>query len=602
MNKLMTVVMVALVCGLCVSGSATVLHVPSEYPTIQAGIDAAAEGDTVLVADGTYTGAGNRDIDFGGKAILVASENGPASCIIDCQHAGRGFHFHTGETQGSEVRGFTICNSQTETIFCESASPTVADCVIRAGNAEGVFCWDGSSPMLQDCTITANAAGGVLCEYLCSPTITGCVISDNGCGGLAFYDQCSPTITGCDIRGNYDAYGGGGIGYGDHCFGTVEECTIVGNTAVIGGGIACDNYAAPTIAGNTIAENVAHHGGGIDCEDNSSPLITGNAIRANWCFYNAGGINCGYYSSPTIEECTITENIADFGDGGAIRCGDYSSPLIVDCLLKENRAEWLGGAVYCDYECDLILRNCVVAYNEAVWAYGGGLEFERSAPMVDNCTVVYNTSGDLGGGIACFAFTQPPEIINTIVWGNTPDQIYGDPPTVTYCDVEGGWTGEGNIDADPEFVLAEKNDYRLLWGSPCIDAGHPDSLDPDGTRSDMGAFFFDQDDYMTLYLTPDTTEISPGGALGVTYTAINRWAQPEPFWVLTEAILPNGSPFPVMGPDRYLLPAETTVQRHLNHNVPMAAPLGLYGYRSRIGVPPSTLYDEDSFEFWVVEP
>ncbi len=62
---------------------AATIHVPGDQPTIQAGIDAAMDGDIVLVADGTWTGVGNRDIDFLGKAITVRSENGPDSCIID---------------------------------------------------------------------------------------------------------------------------------------------------------------------------------------------------------------------------------------------------------------------------------------------------------------------------------------------------------------------------------------------------------------------------------------------------------------------------------------------------------------------------------------
>jgi hypothetical protein len=106
-----------------------------------------------------------------------------------------------------------------------------------------------------------------------------------------------------------------------------------------------------------------------------------------------------------------------------------------------------------------------------------------------------------------------------------------------------------------------------------------------------------QDDY----LTPDATEVARGGELGVTYTAINRWGQAEAFWALSQVLLPGGSAFNVLGPDPYTLPADCTAQIHITHPVPQAAPLGSYDYWSRIGIPPSTLYDEDRFLFRVVE-
>jgi hypothetical protein len=87
---------------------AKIIRVPYEKPNIQAGIDAAVDGDTVLVASGTYTGTGNRDIDFKGKAIVVMSESGPENTIIFCQRKGRGFYFNNNETLNSEVNVFII--------------------------------------------------------------------------------------------------------------------------------------------------------------------------------------------------------------------------------------------------------------------------------------------------------------------------------------------------------------------------------------------------------------------------------------------------------------------------------------------------------------
>ena len=90
------------------------LEVPGEFSTIQGAIDAAVDGDTVIVADGTYTGEGNRDLDFSGKAITVRSENGAENCIINCEGTEaeyhRGFNFINGEDAVSVLDSFTIIN------------------------------------------------------------------------------------------------------------------------------------------------------------------------------------------------------------------------------------------------------------------------------------------------------------------------------------------------------------------------------------------------------------------------------------------------------------------------------------------------------------
>jgi hypothetical protein len=108
------VVSVAALLALCLPsvGLTATIHVPADQPTIQDGVDAALPGDTVLVADGIYTGDGNRDIVFGGKGIVLKSENGPEVTIIDCEGSEstphRGFYFRSGEDSTAVVDGFTI--------------------------------------------------------------------------------------------------------------------------------------------------------------------------------------------------------------------------------------------------------------------------------------------------------------------------------------------------------------------------------------------------------------------------------------------------------------------------------------------------------------
>ena len=122
--------------------------------TIQAGIDSATTGDTVLLADGTYTGFYNRNIDFKGKAITVRSASGnPNACIIDPQGNNRGFYFHTGESATSVLEYVKITNGNTGSsgggIACYIASPTITGCIVSscfANGGGGMYC-EEASPM-----------------------------------------------------------------------------------------------------------------------------------------------------------------------------------------------------------------------------------------------------------------------------------------------------------------------------------------------------------------------------------------------------------------------------------------------------------------------
>ena len=179
-----------------------------EYATIQAAINASTDGDEVVLLPGTYTGWGNRDLDFWGKAITVRSVDphvpqGVASTIIDCQgterEPHRGFLFHSGETSGAIVAGLTIVNGYGETtryeeellggaspvggaILCVGSSPTITHCIIdgnaAASHGGGICCTDNSSPSIINCIISRSTAGGdgggIACLAGSGPTITHC--------------------------------------------------------------------------------------------------------------------------------------------------------------------------------------------------------------------------------------------------------------------------------------------------------------------------------------------------------------------------------------------------------------------------------------------
>ncbi len=220
---------------------ADIINVPGDQPTIQAGIDAAVNGDEVIVADGVYTGPGNRDLDFNGKLITVRSANGPDNCIIDCQGTEadphRGFHFHSGETSDAVVQGFTIRNGR-----------ALPDGFMGGRHGGAIYCDFNSNPTINKCTITDNSAfhgGGIMCgsDSGSSPTITNCTISDNSAdrgSGIYSYNG-SPAITNCIISGNTAVGGpdeeGGGIYCSTGSTATITNCTITGNAAGDGGGI-----------------------------------------------------------------------------------------------------------------------------------------------------------------------------------------------------------------------------------------------------------------------------------------------------------------------------------------------------------------------------
>lgn len=169
---------------------AEVRYVPGEYRTIQAGINAAVDGDTVLAAPGVYRGNGNYNIDFLGKAVTVMSETGAENTLIEAEFQGRGVIFQSSETNASVLEGFTIVNCYVEGqtfgggILCENSSPTIKGNIIsncEAYYGGGIACLNGS-PLIQDNEIRGNHSEwgtGILCCFGGQPTIIGNTIVDN---------------------------------------------------------------------------------------------------------------------------------------------------------------------------------------------------------------------------------------------------------------------------------------------------------------------------------------------------------------------------------------------------------------------------------------
>ncbi|KPJ65162.1 MAG: hypothetical protein AMJ43_11230 [Coxiella sp. DG_40] len=336
--KIMTVLFLSVLCSV---GLTDELYVPGQYPTIQAAINAAVTGDTVLVADGTYKGPGNRNIDFLGKAITVRSQSSPENCIIDCQNHGCGFYFRSTEDRNSVIDGFTITNGYAPFgggIYCLGSNPMISNCIIAdAIYGSGIYC-NNSSPTINNCTITGNSnRGGIFCDNG-SPTINNCIITDNsaGSGGGICCIRSSPTITNCIISGNraraITGKGGGIFSYSSSL--TIANCVITNNTtSFFGGGIFLQKGSSLTINNCIITGNKAVYGGGI----------------------------CALDSNATIINCTINDNIAIRDPGGGIFCDSSACP-ITNCIIWNNVApdgSQLYPSTNLTYSC---IQN---------WTYGG---------------------------------------------------------------------------------------------------------------------------------------------------------------------------------------------------------------------------------------
>ena len=193
------------------------LHVPGDYGTIQAAIDAAQDGDEVLVADGTYTGTGNHSISMQGKDIVLRSENGPAYCVIDCDEANRAFHLYSSEPLSARIEGFTITNGFADYgggVYVQPGSSiTLRNCVLSScwsfmgGGA--IRCLNGRM-RLQHCTFTNNGAlldATAIYSRECDLTLSNCLLYENQSvesyeASVVYVPESSATLSNCTIVDN----------------------------------------------------------------------------------------------------------------------------------------------------------------------------------------------------------------------------------------------------------------------------------------------------------------------------------------------------------------------------------------------------------------
>ena len=271
----------------------------------------------------------------------------------------------------------------------------------------------------------------------------------------------------------------GGQGTGTRLIGF----TVTGGASSNGpGGIAVISGTTPTIEDCFVTGNSGRFGGGLS----GSPVLRRCAVTNNTASLTHGG---GIYGAPTMSYCVVAGNRCTSAKGGGLYL--TGPALIEDSLFLSNSALLAGsdaGGLFLSP--GSTLRRCVVANNSAsggVFPAAGGGVLAGGNSVIESCTIVGNqlvSGSPHGGGVWGAA-----SMINTIVRDNTQPQLES-LESVTYSDVGGGFPGLGNFDLDPLFVLPASGDYHLNFGSPCIDTGDPLRLDPDGSRSDVGAFAF----------------------------------------------------------------------------------------------------------------
>ena len=199
----------------------------------------------------------------------------------------------------------------------------------------------------------------------------------------------------------------------------IDGFTIQNGSAYDAGGIFCYNYSSPTISNNIITGNVSSYGGGgIGCNGYASPTITSNTITNNTTPYG-GGIGCYGYASPTITGNTIDSNTATYG--GGIYCNN-SSPTITDNTITGNTATFHGGGIDCWTNSSPTITNNTITGNESFYAGGGIGCYGYASPTITGNTIDSNTAVH-GGGIA--SKMASPTVTDNIITDNAADSLGG---------------------------------------------------------------------------------------------------------------------------------------------------------------------------------
>ncbi len=403
---------------LSVPGQSAVIHVPSEQPDIQSGIDAAFAGDTVLVASGTYSGANNRDLRFNGKAITVVSESGPNSCLIDLEEAARCVTFSSGESRESVFSGFKVINGHVTgnggAVYLSNSSATIRNCRFESNFAAdkggGVNCFNSNAPLFDDCDFRNNESGGeggVFRAYN-SPglEIVNCTFNSNTAGGyggaVSLFSTDDTTISGCAFSYNHSDVYGGALYINETTDTLTTETEFSHNSAAYSGGAVFAENAPSRFCNCSLSDNSSPNGAGFYLYRNTASMvieISNCLIVTNTASNSGGGISC-HQSYLNLFQSTIADNsqglyvnhaVSDVVARNSVFYGNVHGNInvasgVLDIAYSLVQGGWPGGS------------NIIDADPEFVEGYDGDyyLNHRTGSKAISPCI-------DAGDGLASYA-------------------------------------------------------------------------------------------------------------------------------------------------------------------------------------------------------